>query len=160
VARRNLHLTADWIGDGHDLDPHRLMIALHEVGHLIVWQALPGVRITDVALTGKGSLWSVKGHVSVDWTGAADTEEVGHGYLVGLLAGHAADRIRCEHTGDQIDTSGCADDFHHYRRARWNHKPSRQWSRATILADARRALLANLPRLHRDALRLARTGRL
>ncbi|SDD94892.1 hypothetical protein [Actinokineospora iranica] len=156
MRTRHRHLTADWFGEGHDLDPDRLNVAFHEIGHLTVWETLPGARVLAVKVTGKGN--GTEGLVHMRWP--KNAPEIDRGYLVGRLAGSEADRLRCDQTGDRPDTAGWGHDMADFRRVRRQHEPSRQWTEAELRAEARRLLLAQLPRAQRRALQLARYGHL
>ncbi|PPK65767.1 hypothetical protein V5P93_000346 [Actinokineospora auranticolor] len=140
-----------------DLDPHRLQVAIHELGHYIAWRDLPGAGIRAVRVTGHGR--HTEGITTVDWP-TDDNGALDHGYLVGLLAGREADLFHKPHSTIPYDPRGCAFDLGLFRRVRRRHQPSRQWSEHDLRASARALIRAHWAEIQRLAPRLARRGRL
>lgn len=138
------------------VDLNRLQVATHEIGHMVVWEQLPGAIIREVRVWGRGT--GTQGHVLVNWP-KRDTPELVHGCLVGLLAGREADRIFTDqHPGFRYDDSGCHYDLCVLRRVRRAHPPSRQWSERELRTDAARLVRACWSRAERLAIRLASHG--
>lgn len=140
-----------------DLDPGRAQVAAHELGHLVVWEQVPGARIVAIRVRGRGD--HSGGYVQVNWP-KHDTPDLVHGYLVGMMAGRAADLIWCELSGRRHDPYTCADDVAAVRTARRRHEPSRQWSESELARQATQLVRARWGRIVRLVPRLARTGRL
>ncbi|WP_026425037.1 hypothetical protein [Actinokineospora inagensis] len=139
-------------------DPHRLAVAHHELGHYVVWNTLPGVRIREVRITGRGS--GVEGWVRVDWPDD-DTEVIDRGYLVGLLAGREADRVHHRTPGTPAyREAGCVHDMRAFRRARRLHAPSRALPEHRLRAEAERLVRARWDQITHLAPDLAARGRL
>jgi hypothetical protein len=136
------------------VDARRLRVAMHELGHLTAWERLDG-RVVEVRL----SRWSVGGHVRMDWP-TNPTETNMRGYLVGALAGHEADLIWCERTGDRHDHGACAHDLTMYRNGRTAYRAARAWSDRDLHRAARDLVLANWTTMLPRAETLARKGRL
>ncbi|GLW95431.1 hypothetical protein [Actinokineospora globicatena] len=137
-------------------DPHRLAVATHELGHFIVWSALPGVHIEHVRVWGRGL--ATEGRVRVRWP-KGDTEVIVRGYLVGLLAGREADRIHHDRPdAPRYREGGCAADMATFRRVRRQHEPSRLIPEAELRTEAARLIRANWARIERLALQLAARG--
>jgi hypothetical protein len=143
------------------LDLRRVQCAAHELGHLIVWEQVPGARIGRVRVSGRGT--HVNGYAEVSWTPQSKPDlvrEQDHGYLLGMMAGREADLIWCELTGVRHDPSTCADDLAAVRKARRRHAPSRQWSERELATSARQLVRARWGRIERLLPKLARTGHL
>jgi hypothetical protein len=138
------------------VDPQRWKVAIHELGHYVVWSELPKARIVSVEVTGYGE--DVTGCVRVKWP--RDTPELDRGYLVGLLAGREADRHQARLTRTRHDTSGCGHDLALFRRTRRLHPPSRAWSEQELRAEALCAVRARWAQIQRLAPILAHRGSL
>jgi len=143
--------------DDPDLDPARLQCAVHELGHLTVWEALPGVRVNGVWVKGHGLR---RVHGCVDVAIPDNSPELDRGYLVGVLAGREADRIFCDLTNARHDPRTCSYDMANFRRTRRRHKPSRRWSETELAREARGIIRANWSTVLRRATQLARRGSL
>nr|WP_042198370.1 hypothetical protein [Kibdelosporangium sp. MJ126-NF4]CEL23356.1 hypothetical protein [Kibdelosporangium sp. MJ126-NF4]CTQ96908.1 hypothetical protein [Kibdelosporangium sp. MJ126-NF4] len=142
----------------HQSDPHRLQVAVHELGHFVVWRAIPGARVVTVQVTGHGR--NTEGTVEVDWSTSEQSPVANRAYLAGLLAGREADAMWAEQTGTRQDTSGCGHDLAVYHRVRRTHPPSGEWSSTEIRGDARRLVRASWAEITRLAPRLAHRGQL
>ena len=140
------------------LDPRRAHVAAHELGHLVVWERVPGARIVTVRVRGKGN--NSDGYVEVDWPKHYDTPDMVRGYLVGMMAGREADLIWCELSGMRHYPDTCADDLAAVRKARRRHAPSRQWTESELAREARTLVRARWGRILRLVPKLARTGHL
>nr|WP_042190905.1 hypothetical protein [Kibdelosporangium sp. MJ126-NF4] len=140
------------------IDPHRLQVAVHELGHWVVWRTIPGARVVTVHLTGHGR--GTEGTVEVDWAKSEQSPEANRAYLAGLLAGREADALWAEATGTRQDTSGCSHDLAVYHRVRRTHPPSGQFTTTEIRVHARRLVRASWNEITRLAPRLATRGHL
>lgn len=139
-----------------DLDPHRLHVAIHELGHYVAWRGLPGARILSVTVTGHGPRAS--GFTDA-WLPDTERGPLERGYLIGLLAGHEAALIHQARTG-LPSVPSCTADLATFRAARRHPKPTQQWSRAELRAAARALVRSHWPQIQKLAPRLAHRGHL
>lgn len=141
---------------GHpNLDTQRLRVAAHELGHFLAWQQAD-MQITDVWVRGHGP--DATGRVELSGRGCRDATQA-HAYLVGLLAGRAADKRWCaqhdlEH--DPAHSRGDLREFRHQRRHPW----VRDLSDADLAADADHLVRAEWRHIERLTPALARQGHL
>ena len=140
------------------VDPVRLMVAAHELGHAAVWSAT-GMRVELIEVTGHGlrTQGTVQLANNARLSSAADCRS----YLVGMLAGREAEDRWCTVTGTRPVADGCADD----RRAfGYMYRRRRPWgvteTRAELRAQARQLVRQHWPTIARLAPRLARRGSL
>jgi hypothetical protein len=139
-----------------ELDTYRLHVAIHELGHYVAWNSLPGARIISVRVWGHGT--RTAGYTDA-WLPDDDHGALDRGYLIGLLAGHEAALIHREITGIRF-APGCSGDYAAFRSVRRRHKPSRQWTRHELRTAARHLVRAHWPQIEKLAPRLARRGHL
>lgn len=141
-----------------ELDPVRLMVAAHELGHAVVWSAT-GMRVESIAVTGHGR--DTEGRVRLadraHLSNAADCR----GYLLGMLAGREAEIRWCEATSTRPIADGCAEDR---REFGYMYRRRRQWgvtdTRAALRTQARHLVRAHWPTIARLTPRLAHRGSL
>lgn len=99
-------------------DQHRLAAAAHEIGHTLAWEAA-GIRVREVRLTGRGRRtggYATTGRVEVR------SRRQAHLYVVGILAGQAAQDLWCRAYRIRCTTLSCADDqeaFERHRAHEW-----------------------------------------
>jgi hypothetical protein len=141
---------------GHgDLDPRRLEVAAHELGHLIAYQHA-GLAVRAIRITGRGE--DARGAVRLDPRGARTAEQA-RGYLVGLLAGRVAALRWCHEHGPQFREHVARTDRALYREFR-RHPWVREVPDAHFQAAAHDLIHAHWSHITRQASRLAREGRL
>lgn len=138
-----------------ELDPQRLIVAVHELGHWAAAKYVSGVSVVKVRVSGRGS--GTQGLCRVRWP---EGDNFDHAYLVFWLAGCEAQRLYAEKTGGKLDTSGWRGDLSNFKKVRRKHAPSRQWSESALRADARRLVRAHWSEIARLAPRLAERGHL
>ena len=141
-----------------DLDPVRLIVAAHELGHAVVW-SVTGMRVESIEVTGRGLgtngcvVLANRAHLS----SAADCRS----YLLGMLAGSEAENRWCGTTGTRPTVDGCA---HDRREFGYMYRRRRPWgvteSRAALRTQARQLVRAHWPAIARLAPRLALRGSL
>lgn len=165
-------MTATAVPDG--VTAGRMQVAVHELGHLTVWERLDGtVKHVRLWTTLLGDL---RGEVAMRWP-STHTQDAYRGYLVGLVAGDEADHLWQARTGLPVDPLGARADLREFRRALAAlHKPDpslpareqreharqlrAEWSATDLRAQARRQCQAAWPTMLRRAEQLARRGRL
>lgn len=137
------------------LDPMRLLVATHELGHAVAWD-VAGIRVLDIQVRGQGR--STEGVVEIDrantiFRNASDA----CGYLAGLLAGQVASLRWSEETGTPHPSRGCSHDL---RLVRLQRKAgyAREVPVATARDEARRVVREQWVRIVRLAPRLAEAG--
>jgi hypothetical protein len=139
------------------IDPHRLLIAAHELGHALAWRAL-GFTVDEVWVKGRGP--AAHGRVWLDITHVKPwtlTHE--RGFHTGLFAGREAELRWCNEHGLPINEASCSEDMaQHARRRRTSL--GRQVRPREAEAEARRLVRRYWPRLVRLAPHLAIRGSL
>jgi hypothetical protein len=136
-----------------DIDYNRLVIAAHEVGHLIALQAAD-VPITEVRVIGHRR--TAEGYVLADVDKPRDDEQA-HAVLVALFTGVAAGRLWCDRHGLTRLAGEDVDDRAAYRALR--RRPLfRDAAHAEVVADARRLVRQQWARIERLAPVLADRG--
>lgn len=137
--------------EGNEIDPTRLLVAAHELGHATVWNTA-GIVVTSIWLRGRGR--GTEGCVEI-----ADDEldaEQWRGYLAGLLAG----RIAGDHWADLHRLRfipSCPRDILDFRRA--IRRPIAQGLTVSeVRAEAHRRVRVEWPRVLRLAPLLASRG--
>jgi hypothetical protein len=139
-----------------DLDPMRMMVAAHELGHAVVW-LVTGTRVVSIEVTGRGR--GTEGTVQLVASDRLTTVDDCRSYLLGILAGREAEDRWYQATDTRPVLDGCA----HDRRA-FDHINRRPWgvteSRAELRHQARQLVRQHWPTIARHAPRLARRGRL
>jgi len=138
------------------IDPHRLRVAAHELGHYLAWQ---DAGITPAAIVVEGYGEEAHGHVETGRTRLTTTEQAS-AYLVGLLAGREAELIWCTKYGlryhpHTFDTG----DGPRFRKLR-RHKLVRAITDGEFQSGAQRLVQGHWPRIERLAPRLALRGHL
>lgn len=126
-----------------DIDPQRLVIAAHELGHAFVWRA-SGFRIRTIWIKGYGD--RVHGFVTLDNPDDHQTLDGERGYQAGLLGAGEAQRRWCSETGQKFDESGCRDDYTTLRK-RAKDKLGKQIPRSAATTEAQRLVRAHWPRI-------------
>lgn len=139
-----------------DIDPHRLVVAAHELGHAIVWAA-SGFTISEIWVKGHGD--GVHGWVSLANPDDHYTPEGECGYQAGLLAAGEAERRWCDQVGMAFDGSGCRDDYAKLRK-RTRTKLGSQVRRSAARSEAQRLVRVHWKRIVRLAPTLAVRGSL
>lgn len=141
-----------------ELDPVRLMVAAHELGHAIVWSAT-GMRVEFIEVTGHGR--ATQGCVRLANRARLSSAADCRSYLVGMLAGHEAEIRWCAATDTRPIADGCAEDR---REFAYMYRRRRQWgvtdARAALRTQARHLVRAHWPTIARLAPRLAHRGSL
>lgn len=135
------------------IDPYRLVVAAHELGHLVGYQ-LAGLTIHEVRVLGEGD--AAEGYVRLDPRGARGAHQA-RAYMVGLLAGRVAGVRWCELHGVAHRDDACTTDRTLYRRFR-THPLVRDVPDAEFRAAAQQLVRTHWPRIARLAPRLARRG--
>ena len=99
-----------------DIDPHRLVVAAHELGHALTWHAL-GFLVDTIWIKGHGD--SAHGEVMIDITKVKPwTYDHERDFHVGLLGGREAHQRWCDETGMPFLERHCAEDMAQLRRRR------------------------------------------
>ncbi|WP_326960553.1 hypothetical protein [Amycolatopsis sp. NBC_01286] len=137
-------------------DRHRLMLAAHELGHVVAWQHA-GFAVAEIKL----HPGNVGGEVSLSKSSRTNlrTIEQRRGYLVGLLAGTEAGARWCELAGEfrGDHASGCAWDHRAFMRNQRHfgltHIPKSEFRR-----EARAIIRAHWRQIFRLAPTLAHRG--
>ncbi|MFE0314551.1 hypothetical protein, partial [Amycolatopsis sp. NPDC058986] len=149
------------IDDFPEIHPHRLMVAAHEVGHLVAWR-IAGWTVTQVRLEGRGA--NTTGTTSIDRKQQFANLDHHRGYVVGLLAGIAAGERWCtDHNLSLAEhRSGCAVDLDVYRPARRDlqNAGDERPTTSKLRADARGLVNTHWRLITRLAIRLAQRGSL
>lgn len=136
-----------------EIDPYRLVVAAHELGHLIAWQRA-GLHINEIRVLGTGE--QAEGYVDLGRQRIRDADQA-RGYLVGLLAGREAGNRWCEQAGMRHHEHTCADDMRSFQRLR-RHELARHFTDTALRHDAWALVLAQWEQITRLAPRLARHG--
>ena len=136
-----------------ELDPHRLLVAAHELAHAIGFRRA-GIELTAIRVWGRGQ--TTQGHVDIVQY-QVHTVPAARAYLAGLLAGREASLRWCEENGLPFQEHTCSTDLANFRRQRRTDL-GRQVSKGAALADARSLVRTHWPRIVRLAPRLARAG--
>lgn len=139
--------------DREGIDPHRLRVAVHELGHAVVYRD-GGLAILGIRVAGHGA--RAVGYVDLDPNGARTAEQA-RAYMAGLLAGGIADARWCELHGVPHDESTCSTDRSLFREFR-RHPMVRDISQAAFRATARRLVRVHWSEITRRAPTLARRG--
>lgn len=137
------------------IDPQRLRVAVHELGHALVWKA-GGYPPTGIRVHGRGD--TACGEVTIGRVRVADVDAV-RSYFAGLLAGRLADQLWCDQTGQRFRDHTCYSDLASFRVQR-RTELGRQVSRAEATAAARTLVRSHWARIVRLAPRLATAGRI
>ena len=99
---------------GDQYESLRRGVAAHELAHAPVWNELAGIEIQEIVIQQR------RGEVPIGWVTIGrvemETEEQGHWYAVGILAGQEADEQWSRQTGDPAILSRCSDDDRMYQR--------------------------------------------
>jgi len=135
------------------LDPHRLTVSAHELGHAIAWSAA-GMPIVDIWVKGHGE--QAHGYVRLDGRKLRDAAEA-RDYLVGMLAGRAASIRWCDEHGLTHHEHTCADDLASFRKSR-QHPWVRDIPDREFHAAARLVVRQHWPRIIRRAPQLSCRG--
>lgn len=139
------------------LDPQRLHIAHHELGHWIAWNAYPTVGTKDIQVWGYGR--NAEGHVTPGTDGRLRNQQQCRDFLIGLLAGREADAYYCTRAGIRFNPTHSKADLRAFRRI---HK--HEWVRDVAATEfrtlAREIVHANWSHIVRLAPTLARRGHL
>lgn len=138
-----------------DLDPIRLSVAAHELGHMVTWEHA-GFRIQTIRVTGRGT--STQGLVHVDRGLLRDPGEV-RAWLVGLLAGREAEQRWCDQTGSAFIEAGSGEDLAQFRKWR-RHEWARRLTERELRIEARQCIRTRWRQIVRLTPRLAHAGRL
>ncbi|MCP2242728.1 hypothetical protein [Lentzea aerocolonigenes] len=136
-----------------EIDPYRLAVAVHELGHLIAWQRA-GLHINEIRVFGTGE--RAEGYVDLGRQRIRDTDQA-RAYLVGLLTGREAEVRWCELSGMRHHDYTSEPDMRSFRRLR-RHKLARHLTDAELRHDARALVRAQWEQITRLAPRLARCG--
>lgn len=146
------------MGTDTELDPVRLMVAAHELGHAVVF-LVTGLRIESIQVTGHGR--RTEGFVDVADNARLSSTADCRSYLLGMLAGREAGDRWCQVTGTGPFADGCAEDL---RAFRYQYRRRRPWgvteSRAELRNQTRQLVRQHWPIIARLAPRLARRGSL
>lgn len=126
-----------------DIDPQRLVIAAHELGHAIVWRA-SGFTIREIWIKGRGD--SAHGWCGLTDANAHHTPQGELGYQAGLLGAAEAQHRWCSETGVPFDENACREDYTNLR-TRAKDQLGRQIKRSAATAEARRIIRANWRRI-------------
>ena len=138
-------------------DPHRLIIAAHELGHAIVWRSL-GFTIDEIWV--KGHHTAVRGQVWLDITRNVPwTLDHERGYYVGLASGRAAQLRWCDENGVTFNERDCATDMALYEQRR-RTRLGRQVRPSDVQREAHRLVRAHWTRIVRLTPQLAARGSL
>jgi hypothetical protein len=135
------------------LDPLRLVVAAHELGHALTWAAA-GMPIVKIWVDGYGE--QAHGYVRLDRKKLKDAAEA-RDYLVGMLAGRAADIRWCDEHGLTHHEYTCADDLASFRKSR-KHPWVRDIPDSEFYTAARIVVRQHWPQICRLAPRLSRHG--
>jgi hypothetical protein len=140
----------------HELDPQRLRVAAHELGHLVAYREA-GIPVESITITGHGT--RARGEVMLP-RAATIAEERIPDYLVAVLAGREADRWWTDLHGMPRSTSRTFEtDLRLFRRH--FHGPAVRGLSESVLAARARKLVQRHTRLIESlAPDLARRGRL
>ncbi|MET0235690.1 MAG: hypothetical protein ABW224_13685 [Kibdelosporangium sp.] len=142
----------------HHDDPWRLLVAVHEMGHAVVWHHA-GFTVEDIRVIGHGQ--DTSGYVRLEQRPLRLPIQF-QNCLVGLLAGREADRRWCDLTGQSPQESGSSADATVFRRMREDDNQSTRWvtdlSDREFVAMARRAVVTHWTQITRLASQLARRG--
>jgi hypothetical protein len=138
-----------------DIDPQRLCVAAHELGHYIAWRKA-GIRIKSIRVAGTGT--SVAGNVHIGRQKLGSPKQA-HAYLVGILAGPEADQRWCQHNGLTVHQHTWAADMDSFAECR-KHEWTRRTPDIEFRAAARRLVAANWREVVRLAPQLAQRGHL
>ena len=137
------------------LDPRRLSVAAHELGHYIAWRDAD-IHIKSIVVTGVGD--AAEGNVHIGRQEMKSPEQA-WAYLVGLLAGPAADRLWCQRNSLTVHPRTWAGDMKSFNKCRKHEWTSRTPVRK-FEAAARELVAANWHEIERLAPRLAQRGHL
>lgn len=135
------------------LDPHRLIVSAHEIGHAIAW-SVAGMPIVAIWVEGRGP--GAHGYVKLDGKKLRNANET-RDYLIGLLAGRAAGIRWCESHGLTHHDYTCADDLTKFRQGR-QHRWVRHIPDSEFHTAARLLVRQHWPRIARLAPELSRRG--
>ena len=138
-----------------DLDPRRLEVAAHELGHAIAWKEA-GLAATAIRVLGHGD--RAQGYVRIENRLIYDADAA-RAYLAGLLAGREAGIRWCEENGLTHYEHTCHTDLNNFRQQR-RTPLGRQVSVGQARATARLIVRANWCLIVRLAPRLALQGRI
>lgn len=137
------------------LDPQRLRVAAHELGHYLVWTQA-GIPIKTIWIAGRGD--AAAGNVEVPRMNARNNTQY-RAFVVGILAGREADKRWCREHDLEVDETRFRSDMKRFRRLRKD--PSiRDVTAAELQAEARQLVNTNWRRINRLIPTLARRGHL
>ncbi len=143
--------------DDPTIDPHRLLIAAHELGHALTWHAL-GFTVDEIWIKGHGR--SAHGYVWLDITKAKPwTVRHERDYHIGLFGGREAQQRWCEDHNIPFDEYACAEDMAIHRKRR-RTRLGGQVHPGEAKAEARRLVRAHWRRIVHLAPSLATRGSL
>jgi hypothetical protein len=135
------------------MDPMRLHVAAHELGHWAVWTDA-GLVVKEIRVLGRGA--QTEGWVTVT-VPPAPAREQARLYLVGLAAGRAASLRWCEEQGLAFTERGCREDEKQFRRDR-QALGLTSLTRGQARAEAARLVRAKWRQICQRAPLLARAG--
>lgn len=138
------------------MDPDRLRVAAHELGHAFAWHVADCANPTAIRVHGRG----VGAHGYVNVAAHVRTVDDARCYLAGLLAGREADMRWCEENDLAHRAQTCSTDLANFRQQRRNYDLCRQVSTAEARALARRIVRTHWRQIVRLTPRLARAGRI
>lgn len=138
-----------------EIDPFRLHVAAHELGHMITWEVL-GLAVKEALVWGHGT--EAEGRVRLNDQRLRNPAEC-RDYLFGLLAGREADIQWCRTTGRTFHPHTCSGDLKVFRAMR-KHQWVSDIPDAEFRANARGLVLTHWRRITRLAPVLARRGSL
>lgn len=139
-----------------ELDPQRLRVAAHELGHYLAWQAAD-LDIQRIYVAGTGV--EAHGKVRIRRQKVRDPEQA-RAYLVGMLAGREADIRWCEHNDLEWHEHTSNGDMKAYRSLHRRIDWVRDVTDREFRAEAHRFIVANWSKITRLAPKLAERGRL
>lgn len=139
------------------IDPHRLRVAAHELGHAIAWHAT-GFQVAEIWIRGQGP--SVHGHVWLDHTDdELTTVELERRYQAGLHAGRLAEQRWCEENDLCFGEHTCTQDMDILRNRR-RREPGCLVPAGQAMGDAQRLIRVKWSRIARLTPALAAAGSL